>query len=94
MSGTFKLVSEQLPPKHVALIGVSTGPKLHSVTFDGYRFISAENGSEFALGCIVGWYDMSQHKKCDWPLVAGGLRIYINALCSALVNAENSRDGL
>lgn len=94
MSGTFTLVSEQLPPENVALIGVSAGPKLHSVTFDGCRFISRETGNEFALGCIIAWYDMSQHEESEWPLVAGGLHIYVNALCSVLVNAENSRDEL
>ena len=91
MSGTFKLVSEQLPPKHVALIGVSAGPKLQSVTFDGYRFIDRDNGNEFALGCIVAWYDMSKHEESEWPLVAGGLHIYVNALYSALSNTQHSQ---
>lgn len=69
MSGTFTLVSEQLPPEHVPLIGISSGPKLHTVIFDGCKFIDRDSGNEFALGCITAWYDISKHKESDWPLV-------------------------
>lgn len=91
MSGKLTLLSEQLPPKNSVLITVSHGPMLHEATFDGFRFIDRKTGNEFALGCIVAWYDMSQHEKSEWSSVAGGLHIYVNALYSALSNTQHSQ---